>query len=67
MKQNEVHDEQIIVAKLWQEKFKRQESSTFMNKKNDLFLWTAMEINLAMYTVYEWQSIRLLIYRFSQS
>ena len=31
VKQNKVHDEQIILAKLWQEKFKRSES----NKKND--------------------------------
>ena len=35
-----VHDEQIKVAKLRQEKFKQKESSTlkFMNKRNDGFL-----------------------------
>ena len=47
MKQNE----QIIVAKLQQEMFKRQESSTFMNKKNDFFL-NCYGINLAMCTIY---------------
>ena len=38
MKQNKIHDEQIIVAKLRQEKFQRWESTTFMNKKDDLFV-----------------------------
>ena len=40
VKQNKVpvHDEQIIVGKLRQEMFKRWESSTFMNKKNDFFV-----------------------------
>ena len=35
---NKVHDEQIIVAKLRQEKFKRWESTTIMNEKNDFFV-----------------------------
>ena len=35
VKQNKVHDEQIIVAKLRQEMLKRSESSTFINEKND--------------------------------
>ena len=47
MKQNE----QIIVAKLQQEMFKRQESSTFMNKKNDFFV-NCYGINLVMCTIY---------------
>ena len=51
MKQNKEHDEQIIVAKLQQEMFKRQESSTFMNKKNDFFV-NYYGINLAMCPVY---------------
>ena len=38
MTQNKVHDEQIILTKLRQEKFKQQESSTFMNKRNDFFV-----------------------------
>ena len=38
VKQNKVHDEQIIVAKLRWEMFKQWESSTFMNKKNDFFV-----------------------------
>ena len=49
MKQNKEHDEQIIVAKLPQEMFKRQESSTF--KKNDFFV-NCYGINLAMCAVY---------------
>ena len=28
--------------------------------KRMISLWTAMEINLAMFTVYKWQSIKLL-------
>ena len=51
MKQNKEHDEQIIVAKLQQEMFKRQESSTVMNKKNDFFV-NCYGINLAMCAVY---------------
>ena len=51
VKQNKEHDEQIIVAKLQQEMFKQQESSTFMNKKNDFFV-NCYGINLAMCTVY---------------
>ena len=51
MKQNKEHDEQIIVEKLQQEMFKRQESSTFMNKKNDFFV-NCYGINLAMCSVY---------------
>jgi len=38
VKQNKVHDEQIIMAKVRQEKFKQQESTTFMNKKNNFFV-----------------------------
>ena len=38
VKQNKVHDEQIILAKLRKEKFKLEESSTFKNKKNDFFV-----------------------------
>ena len=38
VKQNNVHDEQITVAKLREEKFKRLESTSIMNKKNDFFL-----------------------------
>ena len=49
MKQNKEHDEQIIVAKLPQEMFKGQESSTF--KKNDFFV-NCYGINLAMCAVY---------------
>ena len=49
MKQNKEHDEQITVAKLPQEMFKRQESSTF--KKNDFFL-NCYGINLAMCAIY---------------
>ena len=49
MKQNKEHDEQIIVAKLPQEMFKRQESSTF--KKNDFFV-NCYGINLAMCAIY---------------
>ena len=37
MKQNKVHDKQVIVAKFWHEKLKRWESTTCMNKKNDNF------------------------------
>ena len=52
MKQNKEHDEQIIVAiKVKQEMFKRQESSTFMNKKNDFFV-NCYGINLAMCAIY---------------
>ena len=51
MKQNKEHDEQIIVAKLQQEMFKQQESSTFMNKKNDFFV-NCYAINLAMCAIY---------------
>ena len=51
VKQNKEHDEHIIVAKLQQEMFKRQESSTFMNKKNDFFV-NCYGIKLAMCTVY---------------
>ena len=49
MKQNKEHDEQITVAKLPQEMFKRQESSTF--KKNDFFV-NCYGINLAMCAIY---------------
>ena len=52
MKQNKEHDEQIIVAKLQQEMFKQQESSTFMNKKNDFFV-NCYGINLAMCAIYK--------------
>ena len=38
VKQNKVHDEQIVVVKLWREMFKRWESNTFMNNKNDFFV-----------------------------
>ena len=52
VKQNKEHDEQIIVAiKVKQEMFKRQESSTFMNKKNDFFV-NCYGINLAMCAIY---------------
>ena len=59
VKQNKVHDEQIIVAKL------RQKSLSDKNQvplwiKRMISLWTAMEINLAIFTVYKWQSIKLL-------
>ena len=51
MKQNKEQGDQIIVAKLQQEMFKRQESSTFMNKKNNFFV-NCYGINLAMSSVY---------------
>ena len=59
MKQNKVHDEQIIVAKV------RKKSLSDKNQlplwiKRTISLWTAMEINLAMFTVYKWQSIKLV-------
>ena len=59
VKQNKVPDEQIIVAKL------RQKSLSDKNQvplwiKRMISLWTAMEINLAMFTVCQWQSIKLI-------
>ena len=51
MNQNKEQGDQIIVAKLQQEMFKRQESSTFMNKKNNFFV-NCYGINLAMSSVY---------------
>ena len=51
MKQNKEQGDQIIVAKLQQEMFKRQESSTFMNKKNNFFV-NCYGINLAMSSIY---------------
>ena len=38
VKQNKVHNEQIVGAKLRREMFKRWESNTFMNNKNDFFV-----------------------------
>ena len=37
VKQNKVHDQQIVVAKLRQQAFKQWESTTFLNKKNNFF------------------------------
>ena len=38
MKQNKAHDEQIIVAKLWQKSLSDKNQVPFMNKKNDFFV-----------------------------
>ena len=61
-KQNKVHDEQILVAKLRREKFKwYKESSTFMSKKNDFFVNCYGNKLMAMFPIYKWQSIKLVI------
>ena len=60
VKQNKVHDEQIIVAKL------RQKSLSDKNQvplwiKRMISLWTAMENKFGdVYSLYKWQSIKLL-------
>ena len=59
MKQNKVHDEQIIVAKVWKKSLSDKNQLPLWIKRT-ISLWTAMEINLAMFTVYKWQSIKLL-------
>ena len=69
VKQNKVPDEQIIVAKL------RQKSLSDKNQvplwiKRMISLWTAIEINLAMFTVCKWEyqiymkQMQILVLRF---
>ena len=52
---NKVHDEQSYYKKSLSDK-----NQLLLWIKRTISLWTAMEINLAMFTVYKWQSIKLL-------
>ena len=52
---NKVHDEQSYDKKSLSDK-----NQLLLWIKRMISLWTAMEINLAMFTMYKWQSIKLL-------
>ena len=52
---NKVHDEQSYDKKSLSDK-----NQLLLLIKRTISLWTAMEINLAMFTMYKWQSIKLL-------
>ena len=58
VKQNKVHDEQIIVGKLRQECLSDKNQVPLWIKR--ISLWTAMEINLPIFAIYKWQSIKLV-------
>ena len=59
VKQNKVHYEQIIVANLSYDKKSLSDKNQLpLWIKRTISLWTAMEINLVMFTVYKWQSIK---------
>ena len=52
-KQNKVHDEQIIVTKIRQEKFKRKRINYLYEQKERFLCELLLEKNLAMFTVYK--------------
>ena len=53
MKQNKVHDEQIIVAKIRQEKFKQKRINYLYEQKERFLCELLLEKNLATFTVYK--------------